>query len=266
MVRASPGRAKTKAAPKGKASIPKRHTTRRIGESQARFKPPVTGYASAYATKDELRQLRFEFSALQQMASALEVQKRIVAQQHEEIAYLLNKRRAMLHSIIETSEKHFIIQCGGDVFLLQTPIFQFILEVTGESFPPFAIEDTGTEYCVSIDLTRIGTYCLSWIVSDISSLSEKHLEWSPYVRTTARPGHLPSCGEQRHAPERRPYFIDHNTRTTTWVDPFLQQCIRIYSGQNANNSTIPQQPVSNDEGFLLRFYSTFHAGVHPSIS
>jgi E3 ubiquitin-protein ligase NEDD4 len=32
-------------------------------------------------------------------------------------------------------------------------------------------------------------------------------------------GELPPLWEMRHTPEGRPYFVDHNTRTTTWVDP-----------------------------------------------
>ena len=33
------------------------------------------------------------------------------------------------------------------------------------------------------------------------------------------PNSLPQGWEQRFTPEGRPYFVDHNTRTTTWVDP-----------------------------------------------
>ncbi|KAI9329014.1 hypothetical protein DFJ73DRAFT_902704, partial [Zopfochytrium polystomum] len=36
---------------------------------------------------------------------------------------------------------------------------------------------------------------------------------------TANLGPLPSGWEQRHTPEGRPYFVDHNTRATTWLDP-----------------------------------------------
>lgn len=38
-------------------------------------------------------------------------------------------------------------------------------------------------------------------------------------RTTVETGELPSGWEQRNTPEGRPYFVDHNTRTTSWVDP-----------------------------------------------
>ncbi|CAG8539950.1 78_t:CDS:10 [Ambispora leptoticha] len=76
--------------------------------------------------------------------------------------------------------------------------------------------------------------------------------------TTAGYGPLPSGWEQRHTPEGRPYFVDHNTRTTTWVDPRRQQYIRMY-GNNANNVTI-QQPVSQlgplPSGWEMRLTST----------
>ncbi|AEO59261.1 hypothetical protein MYCTH_2307409 [Thermothelomyces thermophilus ATCC 42464] len=77
--------------------------------------------------------------------------------------------------------------------------------------------------------------------------------------TTAGTGELPPGWEQRWTPEGRPYFVDHNTRTTTWVDPRRQQYIRMYGGQNANG-TIQQQPVSQlgplPSGWEMRLTNT----------
>lgn len=58
--------------------------------------------------------------------------------------------------------------------------------------------------------------------------------------TTRGLGELPLGWEQRFTNEGRPYFVDHNTRTTTWVDPRRQQYIRTFGP----NTTIQQQPVS----------------------
>nr|ODN85521.1 E3 ubiquitin-protein ligase NEDD4 [Cryptococcus depauperatus CBS 7841] len=59
--------------------------------------------------------------------------------------------------------------------------------------------------------------------------------------TTAGQGPLPSGWEQRFTPEGRAYFVDHNTRTTTWVDPRRQQLLRfIAPGQQGNLSVQPQ--------------------------
>ena len=77
--------------------------------------------------------------------------------------------------------------------------------------------------------------------------------------TTAGSGELPTGWEQRHTPEGRAYFVDHNTRTTTWVDPRRQQYIRMYVGQNQTNTTI-QQPVSQlgplPSGWEMRLTNT----------
>ena len=79
--------------------------------------------------------------------------------------------------------------------------------------------------------------------------------------TTGGTGELPPGWEQRHTPEGRAYFVDHNTRTTTWVDPRRQQYIRMY-GQNANgnNTTIQTQPVSQlgalPSGWEMRLTNT----------
>ncbi|KAI9849276.1 MAG: hypothetical protein M1837_004735 [Sclerophora amabilis] len=78
--------------------------------------------------------------------------------------------------------------------------------------------------------------------------------------TTAGTGELPAGWEQRHTPEGRAYFVDHNTRTTTWVDPRRQQYIRMYGGQNSSNTTIQQQPVSQlgplPSGWEMRLTNT----------
>lgn len=47
----------------------------------------------------------------------------------------------------------------------------------------------------------------------------------------------------RTTSEGRPYFVDHNTRTTTWVDPRRQQYVStIVPGSNAQ---VQLQPVSS---------------------
>ncbi|KAF2720742.1 HECT-domain-containing protein [Polychaeton citri CBS 116435] len=78
--------------------------------------------------------------------------------------------------------------------------------------------------------------------------------------TTAGTGELPAGWEQRHTPEGRAYFVDHNTRTTTWVDPRRQQYIRMYGQNAAGNSTIQQQPVSQlgplPSGWEMRLTNT----------
>jgi E3 ubiquitin-protein ligase NEDD4 len=76
--------------------------------------------------------------------------------------------------------------------------------------------------------------------------------------TTPGSGELPPGWEQRHTPEGRPYFVDHNTRSTTWVDPRRQQYIRMYGGTTGN--TIQQQPVSQlgplPSGWEMRLTNT----------
>ncbi|EFW99112.1 ubiquitin-protein ligase [Grosmannia clavigera kw1407] len=78
--------------------------------------------------------------------------------------------------------------------------------------------------------------------------------------TSPGTGELPPGWEQRWTPEGRAYFVDHNTRTTTWVDPRRQQYIRMYGGQNNANGVIQQQPVSQlgplPSGWEMRLTNT----------
>ena len=78
--------------------------------------------------------------------------------------------------------------------------------------------------------------------------------------TTSGTGELPPGWEQRHTPEGRAYFVDHNTRTTTWVDPRRQQYIRTYGQNSQNGATIQTQPVSQlgalPSGWEMRLTNT----------
>ncbi|KAK9764617.1 E3 ubiquitin-protein ligase pub1 [Basidiobolus ranarum] len=77
--------------------------------------------------------------------------------------------------------------------------------------------------------------------------------------TVAGSGPLPSGWEQRFTPDGRSYFVDHSTRTTTWVDPRRQQYVRSY-GENPNQTVLQQQPVSQlgplPSGWEMRLTST----------
>ena len=64
--------------------------------------------------------------------------------------------------------------------------------------------------------------------------------------------------EMRSTPEGRPYFVDHNTRTTTWVDPRRQQYISTIGP--GSNLQVQVQPVSQlgplPSGWEMRLTST----------
>ncbi|KAK9761159.1 hypothetical protein K7432_014145 [Basidiobolus ranarum] len=75
----------------------------------------------------------------------------------------------------------------------------------------------------------------------------------------ASSGPLPSGWEQRFTSEGRPYFVDHNTRLTSWMDPRRQQYVRT-NDQSANQPSMHQQPASQlgplPSGWEMRLTST----------
>ncbi|KAH8102838.1 ubiquitin-protein ligase [Cristinia sonorae] len=77
--------------------------------------------------------------------------------------------------------------------------------------------------------------------------------------TTSGAGPLPAGWEERFTPEGRPYFVDHNTRTTTWVDPRRQTVIRVM-GPNGQNSALQPQTINQlgplPSGWEMRLTST----------
>ncbi|XP_026175587.1 E3 ubiquitin-protein ligase NEDD4-like isoform X3 [Mastacembelus armatus] len=56
---------------------------------------------------------------------------------------------------------------------------------------------------------------------------EESLQRSPGPEATAEFGFLPAGWEVRSAPNGRPFFIDHNTKTTTWEDPRLKIPVHV---------------------------------------
>ncbi|KAF7725614.1 hypothetical protein EC973_009493 [Apophysomyces ossiformis] len=76
--------------------------------------------------------------------------------------------------------------------------------------------------------------------------------------TTAGSGPLPPGWEMRTTAEGRPYFVDHNTRTTTWVDPRRQQYISTIGP--GSNLEVQVQPVSQlgplPSGWEMRLTNT----------
>ncbi|KAI6111484.1 hypothetical protein EV401DRAFT_1890826 [Pisolithus croceorrhizus] len=55
--------------------------------------------------------------------------------------------------------------------------------------------------------------------------------------TTTGSGNLPPGWEERYTPEGRPYYVDHNTRTTTWVDPRRHTVVRVM-GPNGQSTSL----------------------------
>lgn len=79
------------------------------------------------------------------------------------------------------------------------------------------------------------------------------------AQTTAGSGPLPAGWEERFTPEGRAYYVDHTTRTTTWVDPRRQTIVRVLG---PNGSTTQAQPQSISQlgplpsGWEMRLTST----------
>ncbi|KAJ7721073.1 hypothetical protein DFH07DRAFT_858148 [Mycena maculata] len=77
--------------------------------------------------------------------------------------------------------------------------------------------------------------------------------------TTAGSGSLPNGWEERYTPEGRPYYVDHNTRTTTWVDPRRQTIIRVM-GPGGQGSALQPQTISQlgplPSGWEMRLTNT----------
>ncbi|KAG8903064.1 hypothetical protein FRC01_009341, partial [Tulasnella sp. 417] len=84
-------------------------------------------------------------------------------------------------------------------------------------------------------------------------------------QTTAGVGSLPPGWEERHTPEGRPYYVDHNTRTTTWSPNDLKKRLMIkFDGEDG----LDYGGLSREFFFLLShemfnpFYCLFEYSAH----
>jgi len=81
------------------------------------------------------------------------------------------------------------------------------------------------------------------------------------AQTMPGAGPLPAGWEERHTPEGHPYYVDHNTRTTTWVDPHHQTLFWVL-GQEGSQVSVQPQPVSQlgplPSGWEMHLTSTAH--------
>jgi E3 ubiquitin-protein ligase NEDD4 len=59
----------------------------------------------------------------------------------------------------------------------------------------------------------------------------------------ASSGSLPGGWKERYTPDGWPYSVDHNTRTTTWVDP-RQQTIISVMGPSGQSTSLQLQTIS----------------------
>ena len=76
--------------------------------------------------------------------------------------------------------------------------------------------------------------------------------------TTAGSSSLPAGWEERYTPDGRAYYVDHNTRATTWVDPRIKN-VQVM-GPDGQNISLHQQTISQrgplPSGWEMRLTST----------
>lgn len=70
---------------------------------------------------------------------------------------------------------------------------------------------------------------------------------SPSSEPTFEPGSLPAGWEVRSAPNGRPFFINHNTKTTTWEDPRLRIPVQMRRGPSLDPSDLGLLPPGWEE-------------------
>uniref|UniRef100_A0A7N8XLF6 E3 ubiquitin-protein ligase n=1 Tax=Mastacembelus armatus TaxID=205130 RepID=A0A7N8XLF6_9TELE len=92
--------------------------------------------------------------------------------------------------------------------------------------------------CIAAGLPRSRTPSQSTVTP------EESLQRSPGPEATAEFGFLPAGWEVRSAPNGRPFFIDHNTKTTTWEDPRLKIPVHVRRRASLDPTDLGALPVS----------------------
>ena len=77
---------------------------------------------------------------------------------------------------------------------------------------------------------------------------------SPTTTTTADAIPLPQGWEERQTPDGRPYFVDHNSRTTTWLDPRIANAPRSVFSSTTTQTALNLGPLPS--GWEMRMTSS----------
>uniref|UniRef100_A0A4W6BZF6 E3 ubiquitin-protein ligase n=1 Tax=Lates calcarifer TaxID=8187 RepID=A0A4W6BZF6_LATCA len=78
---------------------------------------------------------------------------------------------------------------------------------------------------------------------------------TPSPEATHESGFLPAGWEVRSAPNGRPFFIDHNTKTTTWEDPRLKIPVHMRRRPSLDPTDLDLGQKSNTPGWEERIHS-----------
>jgi len=86
-----------------------------------------------------------------------------------------------------------------------------------------------------------------WEVKYDASGRKYYVDHNTRVTTWVRPQPLPRNWEQRRDPRGRPYYVDHNTRTTTWQRPTAQNVseFNAWRQQTSDNQEANRQNLAN---------------------
>uniref|UniRef100_A0A669AW06 E3 ubiquitin-protein ligase n=1 Tax=Oreochromis niloticus TaxID=8128 RepID=A0A669AW06_ORENI len=83
--------------------------------------------------------------------------------------------------------------------------------------------------------------------SQPSAPTEESPQHTPSPEASRESGFLPVGWEVRSAPNGRPFFIDHNTKTTTWEDPRLRIPVQMRRRSSLDPSDLGPLPVSSTQ-------------------
>ena len=88
----------------------------------------------------------------------------------------------------------------------------------------------------------------------LNSTSATTTSTSSSTTTTSDTVPLPEGWEERQTPDGRAYFVDHNSRTTTWVDPRLANAPRSVFSSTSTQTALNLGPLPS--GWEMRMTST----------
>ncbi|XP_031169998.1 E3 ubiquitin-protein ligase NEDD4a isoform X2 [Sander lucioperca] len=96
--------------------------------------------------------------------------------------------------------------------------------------------------------TQSGAGVAQSLTPPLPSMSpEESPQHTPSPEATHKSGFLPAGWEVRSAPNGRPFFIDHNTKTTTWEDPRLKIPVHMRKRPSLDPSDLGPLPPGWEE-------------------
>uniref|UniRef100_A0A672ZAB0 E3 ubiquitin-protein ligase n=1 Tax=Sphaeramia orbicularis TaxID=375764 RepID=A0A672ZAB0_9TELE len=156
------------------------------------------------------------------------------------------RRYYINHNTRTTTWIRPLVQVHSEHVLATVHSYMSILSNSKHKIPPFNLLPVGLT-CPIVLFPSSPGLSQSPVPSHMPVSPPESPQQTPSPESTQESGFLPAGWEVRSAPNGRPFFIDHNTKTTTWDDPRLRIPVHMRRRPSLDPSDLGPLPPGWEE-------------------